>query len=494
MPHKCYLRCQFCGKGCRDPSKYNRHVRLPHKKCHKCGKFYLSSFLTSHLLHCEASDSGYDTGSGYSSVTTASTPSEDGSPSNGATNPDAITNGHADPTVTSRCSTPVSPGGFGEEAEESVDNTKIAIAEYLRKARLALEELKKKVEQDLKTTPPETRDAAELPIYREILHGGSLGTPITLEEYWQSTWTEPTDNFVVCSKEEARELLERGPPLLPILIPSQLNRPDSDNRITFEEACQLLNPLGTVDLQLSHGTGNKKDEPVRLKSADAIRILCNHEKNGPSNAINLRCWRDNPVPSCLCGLHDYKLMVNTGVDNGKPGAHRTDWEAAAQFGLLGSEGALSLWHIDRGGVITTVFCESGKKWWSLRPGVQVKHVEDFCRQGDPKTLNQGAVHIYMTAGDQVIQPQGTWHAPYSPEKVSMTGTMHLHPDQIPESLRLAQLELEHRDITNEDFSEQYIPLMEEVLEMWKDNKPPYKWDTPERLQEAKQRLKVSSCV
>lgn len=446
-------RCAACGSRFRTPSQLSKHLRRPHHKCATCGDTYLASQKTHHTLNC--------------SSTTKDQCSQ-------ASNPI----GHSEQQHTQ---TTDRRGGF----EASI---KAAIEKYTREASSAVERFKEIVTTQYKNAPVESRAREDYRQYQPILREGNLGTPITAEEYSKSAWIAPTDKFVFCSAEQARALFEQGPPLLPILIPAELNIPESTHRRSNENTRDYLTTRRTVDLQVYRKVGPEKELADNMKSCEAINRLANPEIFGPTNALNLLIPEDNAVPSCLSGLRNWDLLLSTVPDNGKPQTMiRTGWEASARFDLLASAGAVSQKHTDRGGVITTVFCNEGEKLWPVWPGLQLEHLRAYCE--DLETRSPGVL-LYMTAGDLLIQPQGTLHSPGTIRETNMRGTMHLHTHQVLGALNLTLLEIDHPHITNEDVCPDFVSLMAQVLDKWKDGRGPWTWGSEEELTEARIILKV----
>lgn len=463
---KCYP-CSQCGLGFRNPSGMTKHFyHVKHDKCLKCGKGYVSSKLANHAINCPKGVHEEQLALQSSSVVTDNQLDE---------------LGDADAAGEALQSSAASTYNSVRAGDEFVRDVETRASQYLQECR-------QMVEEECERAPNGTRAKGDFHEYQKILEITSPGTPISAKEYHSSTRAGASDAFVVCSAGEARSILEKGPPLLPILIPAKQNLPDSNRRVPNNAMLDYMRALPTVDLQVLHRKGKDKALPMRPNSEEATKRLCNPQEFGPSNALNLRSRNENPIPSSLAGLANYNLLTTTVVDNGKPETHdRTDWEASSEGGLFASKGAVSLFHIDRGGVITTVFCNEGKKLWVVKSCKQLELLGDFA---ETQELSFTAFPIPLEAGDTLIQPQGTLHAPFSLSQVGMSFTMHLHTFQVLGALRLALLELRFPHLTNEDPSPDFIRLMKQVLKLWEARNPPWTWGSEEELDTARKALEV----
>ena len=468
-----------------------KHERTPHEACGKCHIVYLVSRARRHscaaaqLPTVDPSDTNLVRKTGATSISVQSTTSfrpdnteevEDGS-SNTATLPSTLD--HANPGS--------QPAANLLDIDNGISDAEAAAAEYQARWPRAIAECKSAVDVQYEQAEDGTLAKEDLHKYKDILANGVPGRSITADEYLSSHRDGPTDEFIICSSSEARQLLKAGPPLLPILVPARLNLPESNHRMANEVTLQYMQALPSVDLQ-TFDHGERMEVPTNMQSHEAVERLCRPAEFGPSNALNLRGRKDNPVPACIAGIPNYNVLKSVVNDNGKPQTKlRTDWEAASQFAIFGGAGALSNSHIDRGGVITAMFCDDGEKLWVIWPGWQIDHLQTFCKTGD---MASKGVLLYMRAGDLLIQPQGTLHSPYSPCLVGMSGSMYLHTHQVLGALRLASLELQFRHVTNEDLSPDFVPLMEQVLQLWESESRPWTWDNKDKLVEAREILKV----
>lgn len=446
-------KCKLCGKHLSKSKAVDRHEKTPHWTCTKCSESMLLSARTKHELKC----------SGQTLLQRSTTPR------------DEVIHSPGDYVNSSQPTLPVPAGHSllrdGQDGLLSV-STHIANTIRLYKARsaLAVGRTKGNIDSCLQTAQHESRTQKDLKAYRDILTTTSTGWPITADEYLTGNLGDCRGKFVICSSQQATRILAKGPPQLPILIPSELNG-DANRRIGIEEYLKVIEAGGEVDVHDFHLKA-RGFLPRRLMASTAIRRFRDPDR-GPINLLNQAGYKKNPIPSCISSLSDYDLLTTIDGLNGKKTTRlHCDLRESTSFQLLAKQGAVHLPHIDRHGVITTVFVEDGEKLWLCWPGLTIKDLEMV---GHPKRYPPGQIALYLEPGALLIQPSGCLHAPYSITNVFITGTMHLHSGSITTSLECTLMELKNVAISNEDFSQEYIVLMERVLGLWKERKGPWNW-------------------
>ncbi|KAH7132817.1 hypothetical protein EDB81DRAFT_119209, partial [Dactylonectria macrodidyma] len=174
----------------------------------------------------------------------------------------------------------------------------------------------------------------------------------------------PTDKFVVCNVEDAKELLRRGPPQLPMLVAGDTRM----KRLTFERFFSILITLEHLDVH-DFGRDFDNSEPQRLPVGDAIALFEKRRGDQPdaANFLNLALVKPNAAPTFIEDLDDFNIIPLTRGDNGKGTNDERfiDLDACAGFQLCATKGAVHLPHVDRHGVMTMVYNDVGEKLWSM---------------------------------------------------------------------------------------------------------------------------------
>ncbi|KHO10841.1 C2H2 transcription factor [Metarhizium robertsii ARSEF 23] len=293
-----------------------RHEKKDHERCQNCAVEYLSSDRNHHQRNC----------SGQSNRV---------------------------PTHSAPFDKAVLDVGSDSSAED-------IIRQYQHRAISALEEFKAIVNDICSAAEEGTREKEDYEEYRRnVLHGATVGKPITavgkpitaeqyLGQYSESAYSHPTDNFVICSWEEARTILGRGPLKLPLLIPRDLNHSVGD-RLRLEEYVKYLKTRQQLDVHIYRKPAAEGRIPKRLDSDKAVELFLK-ESNGPVNLLGLDGYQPNPVHPSISGLHYFIDLsaIDVGASGSREGLNKT-----ATFQLLGSLGAISTPHNDLYGVLTS---------------------------------------------------------------------------------------------------------------------------------------------
>ncbi|KAM0231613.1 hypothetical protein ACHAPO_008461 [Fusarium lateritium] len=375
----------------------------------------------------------------------------------------------------------------GFEPQAQAPEPPSLIAEYESKAAKALEDAKALYVTQQRESRKNSRaelDSVEMIKYLEKC---SLGKIISAEEYLRiNPDSRPKDSVVVCDMEQGGRILDRAPPLIPMLVVEGRGA----RRMTISEFLVVLRAREHLDVHDFRASIDKKSrayQPKRLKSGKALDLYDERRdaKGEPVNFLNLGLIKDNAVPECFRDRMEYKMIELARTNNGKleePAFN--DFDDCTGFQLLASKGAAHLAHIDRHGVYTTALNEEGKKLWLLWPNVPL---EDL--QGD---VPDGGIAIFIDEGDMLIQPPNTLHAPITLEDCLMTGTMHWHSSHLLSILQYTKAEIENPALTNEAMARQFIPKMTILLELWKNDPKAYPWPPQKDLEEAFHILDVSS--
>lgn len=214
--------------------------------------------------------------------------------------------------------------------------------------------------------------------------------------------------------------------------------------------------------------------PRSVESKTAIAMF-EDQSRGPINMLNLGGCKPNPVPSCMSGLQHYDILEHTRGSSGKLEQHIiSDLTDSTKFQLCGKKGAYSMPHIDRHGVLTTVFDDDGLKLWPFWPASGLK---SWAESGTIPT--EPGIGLFLYPGCTLIQPRGTIHAPLSISNVLMSGTMHWDSRNMLDVLQLSLLEKESPHITNEDTAKEFLSKVQIIDELWRKECPAWTWGPSE---------------
>ncbi|KAH7111244.1 hypothetical protein EDB81DRAFT_621663, partial [Dactylonectria macrodidyma] len=351
------------------------------------------------------------------------------------------------------------------------NDTNTAIEAYMAAAEAAIERSLDLVQDLAAKAQPGRRLASDLESFRPLMQSVTVGTPITAADYSlllsQDQIVGPTDKFVVCSMDEARAAF-RASPRLPVLIPQVLSNSSPGDRLSLDAYMRLLLGKKTIDVHDFNAELDTEDAPRYPTSMTPQAALDRLERSGiddaPVNFLNLHGFKENPVPKCLANAEEYNILRQFGLEAGKASKPVSrDLYESTVFQLLAGKGAFHLPHIDRHGVITTVFNDVGEKLWLCWPGLPLRHLATWA---DVETVPGHGIGIYMQPGDTFIQPAGMLHAPFSMTTVLMTGTMHWHAGSMAKVLELSRFEMENPQVTNEPPSSQFQVVVENVMQDW----------------------------
>lgn len=326
---------------------------------------------------------------------------------------------------------------------------------------------------------------ADIHRFVAILTSAQVGNPLTAIEYLERVESDAFDeaDWVVCTHRQANILMLYCPPKRPILI---LNSPGSPVTLTQAEVMRQLRDQNRK-FEIHDLTRANKSEfwnPVTMPIEDFERVSLDPQGR-PLNILSLSPFRNNAVPECL-ELDDYQV-VRTVIASDEKSKSRTDGvKDCSAFGLFALMGAMSNWHIDMNLFDTAAGVEGlGRKLWILCPGIPmekcVEYITAFHANTHYVAPDWPAVGVAMEEGDVLLQPHGTLHAPYSPNAVAMSGTMHWSKRTMGEVVGLLRVLLRHTDLSNELPAPGLLEKLDAVGRTWKaqlDKGSPNGW--PER--------------
>jgi hypothetical protein len=361
-----------------------------------------------------------------------------------------------------------------------------AIETYKLEAQEALARAHDLVNNQVHSAVTNSRLENESREYEEFLRLCTIGRPITASEYQDRPGTGATPTFVIASSDQVRHLLKDNVPRLPILVPGSLNG-DPQDKLDLDEFKELLMTRKTVQMHdFDVMYRNYKGHPRRVSPAKALARLTGTDQ-GPINMLSMSVYKPNAIPACLKGLPDYHILQTVTDTRDENSSTMRDLSNGAQFQLLAGKGAFHLPHVDRHGMTTTIFNDYGEKLWPVWSGLQLGEVHKFINGGSRRP----GVAIFLKAGDLLIQPPLTVHAPLSLSTVLMTGTMHLHSRGILNTMEQMALEKEYPDITNEGISNELTAKLHIIISLWESGKGPWHWGSRAELAKCKALLRSS---
>lgn len=307
--------------------------------------------------------------------------------------------------------------------------------------------------------------------------------------------------LLVGSDFEAEIATRHGTLAYPFLVPFEKYQKSSD-RLEKESYLRYLETKHNVhihayaDVHQPSGTGTTPPflVPVALSGSDAVSLFRSTTTNGmPTNILNLDGYKANPQPWFLASQDNFQVMRTVKEDNhaGKPDrAAEADLSNSSTFQLCASKGAWSMPHIDRHGVTTSVFCDSGEKIWLVWPHMMRSCLKSWAGSQDYCPPLRPMV-VYLRPGDLLIMPPSTVHAPYSLTDVIMTGTMHWDSRYMVHVPAISLLETDYPTVTNEDPSLECVKKLRVIEKCWRDKQGPWEFGTTDNLNLFSRRLDVS---
>ncbi|KAH7471952.1 hypothetical protein FOMA001_g12903 [Fusarium oxysporum f. sp. matthiolae] len=343
-----------------------------------------------------------------------------------------------------------------------------------------------RLKQKLKESKQHTRIHENSECMSRCMSALQLGEPITKRDYITGKWEEGSNKFVICSREEAREILRKtGPPRLPILIlPIPNDKVGSRER---REYCRILirrikagPPLHVFDYSKAANNHNPELMP-------AEQTMQQYER-GKGPVLNILNIPMDPEEEDWMGEIDgFNLVPEICKEAKKRGIDLSSLLKAIRVNLVATPDAMSLDHIDKHRFITRLKLWSGYKFWNIACEQDRKMLEEVVKSGE---YSGKRFTIYLEAGCELIQPAGTLHSVLSHEENAITSCfMYWHPSMIQDILDQTLFEIRNPDITNDAHVSCFVQVMEVLFDFWEDGKPGF--PDIEEMPKAEETLEVS---
>lgn len=215
--------------------------------------------------------------------------------------------------------------------------------------------------------------------------------------------------------------------------------------------------------------------------------------SGPVNFLDLDVYKENAIPLYLVGLPRYNILPRMREDlmnhSGKVVERQNnELSACVTFQVCGKTGVVHLPHRDRHGVLTTVFCEAGEKFWMTWPKLREDELNDWAQELDAPDLAPFA--IVLDPGDQMLMPPATAHAPFTPKSALCTGSMHWDSKNLVQMRQHSIYERTHPRITNEDPAKEFDIKARIIENIWTAGHEGFPLGSAEDLEKYKSLRKV----
>lgn len=342
-----------------------------------------------------------------------------------------------------------------------------AVSEYIERTKKAIKDMRELMRTANKPNKEaKTRFQVQVRKYEEILRRCTPGKPITADEYLAGKWNGPTDRFVLCSSEEAKSILTKAPPLLPIFVPPLFN--PGVELLSLGQYLAVLETRRTLDVHDFDAEGDTQ-EPVEMESRQATALF--REDGKTINMLSLPGYKQNSTPSCIAGIQ--ALTILEAIEEAENGNVLLPTDLRPSFQLCGNKGSFSFDHMDSASTITSTQCDHGEKLWPLWPGHGLK---DILKWAESDELPDGpCVGIHLWAGCLLIQPPACIHAPSSVTDVLMTGTRHWDSRAMLQVMESVKIELKYPHVTNEPMAREFLGKMKRIRELWDDEHKAWPW-------------------
>ncbi|PNP76374.1 hypothetical protein FNYG_10286 [Fusarium nygamai] len=313
-----------------------------------------------------------------------------------------------------------------------------------------------------------------------------LGEPISKHDYMKGNWEKGSNKFVICSREEAREILQKtGPPRLPILIlPIPNDKVGSRER---REHCRELirrikagPPLHVFD----YSKDANNHDPELMPAAETMQQY----ERGKGPVLNILNIPMDPEEEDWMGeIEGFNLVSELYKEAKARGLDLSCLLKAIRVSLVATPDAMSLDHIDKQGFITRLKLWSGYKFWNIACQKDREMLEEVVKSGG---YSGKRFTIFLEAGCELIQPAGTLHSVLSHEENAITSCfMYWHPSMIQDILDQTLFEIHNPDITNDAHVSCFVQAMEILFDFWEDGKPGF--PDIEEMPKAEDTLEVS---
>ena len=214
---------------------------------------------------------------------------------------------------------------------------------------------------------------------------------------------------------------------------------------------------------------------------DVIKTFAERDlSKAPINLLSLMCREDGTIPWPLakhCNLLNRAAASSASTSNAffhataskqssEVMSRAIDLQSCMHFMIYGQEGAISSWHIDSIGPYTHITLEPNvegnpahevlKLWAYLRtdhlsPKDKMEVMEGFRKTGLAYEPDPANIRILaLTAGDTLIMPPGTIHAPITVTDCLFRGGMVMQKKEMRRSMRAWRFCSDNGICTNED--------------------------------------------
>lgn len=346
-------------------------------------------------------------------------------------------------------------------------------AESIKNARNTMKEAMTKKQKPHK----DSQMALDHESFTGILASAQVGTPLTAGEYLERLAKDCNDHdggfqpsdWVVCTQRQASILLLVHHPVRPILVLGGVGDPMPEEVCMRRLERQLDYEIHDLTRKNPGKTGaDSTMDPSKMPIKTFLSVQ--ESRDRPLNMLSLPPFRE-AIPPFL-NLPDYDVIDSCIPEQDGSGKHPTDKvRDCAKFGLCALKGAMSVWHMDQHGFTTAAICECGCKLWMLLPGMPLDKCAEYAKQMRSNRDKYVApdwpiVGVPMRAGDVLIQPEGTLHAPYSESwPVTMSGYMLWSQRGMVRSTEVMTLEVKE-NTSNEDPAEGLVDKLQCVAETW----------------------------
>lgn len=365
----------------------------------------------------------------------------------------------------------------------------------LKQVEESVKQLPRKVRISRAAYPEMSRNQRDFPTYAALFQNLQDPKFITGRQYELLTLeasfsTQHRHEIVVTTPEGAEKILMGGgPPQRCILVPNA-----SAPVIDEQEFQSQLRAYTAVDIQDQDALlSETKGQPSVHTGIETISMI-NAKRR--INLLSLSSFRANPTPDCIARVPELDILTRVNRD-GRAGKklmfNPRDLSNCASWQIYGDAEVWSTMHHDHYGMVTTVFCEFGEKCWLVWPHLTDEEKEAWRRHGYGWTPPHKPTFIHMRAGDLLIMPSNTPHAPYTMTNCLMTGTQHFHSANMVVHLSSALFERSFADSTNELEAVEAIQIFH-TLEDWMIRKVGRRsWPPSEEIETFSRLLDVSNC-
>ncbi|KAF4334503.1 hypothetical protein FBEOM_11661 [Fusarium beomiforme] len=361
---------------------------------------------------------------------------------------------------------------------------KEAMANYVKRVQRYVEEAINRLETKVSSLDPETREHADAEEMLGYLRSAEYGHPISYSQYKQKIRKKLPNEFLFCTREEAKDILSRGPPKMPIIIPCPPMTVERSQRLSRfqKEIKEVIGAKMWVDIYDS----GKKDlprVPEKMAGREALRRFESTDES-PVNSLN------NPIPQGMAESHwmakitGYNMAEKLVKQAQEENLNLGNFLLALIVLLLASTDAITLRHVDKAAETTCIESIMGSKLWELSSDRSKEAVRNF---GEKGTCSSGTFVLSVDEGDTLIQPPQTIHSVYTRKKSMLLCDQYLDSRTMLSTLEQTLLELQYDNITNDDHHEGLLHYLDKAMEKWKEDARLGKqepWPDAKHLEEA----------